>query len=293
MSIDFKKVAEEIIKEKPYACTWEGCIKRFKKHQKLKAHICMVHKGVKPYPCDSEGCGKSFQTPSKLRKHQLVHSDSKRYACGDPGCDIFFSKWSLLQKHNKLFHKSAPCSICGKVVLKSNLKSHIKIHDNNRPVVPCTYEGCTKMYSTERTLATHVKTVHEKAPDAPKFKCEYEGCGMGFEFKHVLEKHVQRKHVNPQPRKKRSDAIESTILDDLFGFTENEAIEKLPFACSFPDCEQRYSKERHLRKHLKSSAHQSSKLTGTDFLRSMDEIENQTIRNMIELNIEAHTNGNL
>lgn len=66
--------ADEIIKRKPYACTWEGCLKRFAKHQKLKAHVCMVHEGRKPYPCTHDGCEMSFQTPSKLRKHQLVHS---------------------------------------------------------------------------------------------------------------------------------------------------------------------------------------------------------------------------
>ncbi|KAF9357839.1 hypothetical protein BGX26_002998 [Mortierella sp. AD094] len=235
-TIDLRKVAEEIIKEKPYACSWDGCIKRFTKHQKLKAHICMVHEGRKPYPCTHEDCSMSFQTPSKLRKHQLVHS-------GMSACLIIEFHMFKIQNLYLI---------------------------------------------TERTLATHIKTVHEKKVETPKFKCEYEGCGIGFDFKHVLEKHVQRKHLNPQPKKKRSDAIESTVLDDLLGFTDDDAVKKLPYACSFPSCEMRYSKERLLRKHLKSSAHRTGEITGTEFLHSMDEVENQTIRHMIELNLETH-----
>lgn len=80
---DLQKVADEIVKERPYACTWEGCTKRFNKHQKLKAHVCMVHEGRRPYPCTHEDCEMSFQTPSKLRKHQLVHS-------GRSTCNFFF-----------------------------------------------------------------------------------------------------------------------------------------------------------------------------------------------------------
>ncbi|KAF9112428.1 hypothetical protein BGX27_003393 [Mortierella sp. AM989] len=224
-TIDLQKIAEEIIKEKPYACTWEGCIKRFTKHQKLKAHICMIHEGRKPYPCTHEGCEMSFQTPSKLRKHQLIHSGT----------------------------------------------------------------SSSRKIEAARTLATHIKTVHEKISDAPRFKCEYEGCGIGFEFKHVLMKHIQRKHENPQPRKKRCDAIEYSVLDDLLGFTDSDAAKKLPFACTFPGCEMRYSKERLLRKHMKSSAHRTGRITGTDFLRTMDEVESQTIQHLIELNLQAHS----
>ncbi|KAF9354918.1 hypothetical protein BGX34_010760 [Mortierella sp. NVP85] len=282
-----QRISDEIAKVKMYACTWEGCFKRFNKHKKLKAHVCMDHEGRKPYPCTHEGCVMSFSTPSKLRKHQLVHSDALRYKCPQPGCDGSFAKWSLLQKHNMIHHKCIPCSICKKSVLKRNMNAHIKTHDASRPVVPCKHAGCTKVFSTEWTLATHVKAVHEKPAGEPKFKCEYEGCDKGFEFKHVLERHVARIHVNPEPRKKRSDAIESSgILDDLVGFTEEDANNKLPFACTIPGCERRYKTERMLKRHLNSRQHQTGKITGPDMILSMDDFENQAIRDLIIMNLE-------
>ncbi|KAF9952302.1 hypothetical protein BGZ65_005368, partial [Modicella reniformis] len=281
-----QRIADVVAKEKVFACTWDGCYKRFKKHKKLKAHICMDHEGRKPYPCTHEGCVMSFQTPSKLRNHQLGHSDALRYRCGAPGCDIGFTKWSLLQKHNKTCHKTIPCSTCGKMTLKRNMNAHIKIHDTSRPVLACKREGCTKVFSTDWTLGTHIKTIHEKSTEEPKFKCEYEGCGKGFAFKHVLERHVARIHVNPVPRKKREDAIESGIIDDLVGFTEEAAMVKLPYACTISGCERRYRSENMLRRHLNSRAHRTGNMTGLDVIQSMNEFENQAIRDMIIMNLE-------
>ncbi|KAI7820618.1 hypothetical protein BC939DRAFT_530440 [Gamsiella multidivaricata] len=284
-----QRLADQIEKEKPYVCTWEGCFKRFKKHRKLKTHVCMVHEGCKPYPCTYEGCEMSFQTPSKLQKHQLGHSDVLRYACGYPGCGSYFTKWSLLQKHTKLCHKSIPCSVCGKMVPKSNMKAHVKTHDASRPVVPCTYEGCTKVYSTEYTLATHIKSMHNKDPDAPKFKCEYDGCNVGYEYKHVLERHIQRVHLGPKiPRKKRSDAIISSgPLDDLLGFTQTDVVDKLPYACNILGCERRYTTERLLRRHLRSQEHRTGDTTGAEAIQSMEEAENQAIRDIIDMSLEG------
>ncbi|KAF8940958.1 hypothetical protein BGZ58_003690 [Dissophora ornata] len=247
----------------------------------------MAHEGRKPYPCTHEGCDKSFQTPSKLRKHQLVHSDALRYGCGYPGCETYYSKWSLLQKHAKACHKSMACSVCGKMVLRNNMNAHIKIHDSTRPVVPCTYDECTKVFSTERTLATHIETVHLKSPSAPKFKCDRDGCDKGFGFKHVLERHVRQVHLTPNyPRKKRSDAIESSgVLDDMLGFTEEDAEVKMPFACPVSDCERRFISERMMKRHLNGKEHRTGDVTGADAIKSMEDAENWAIRDMIEMHL--------
>ncbi|CAO3564568.1 unnamed protein product [Mortierella alpina] len=281
-----RRIAEEITKERPYACTWEGCLKRFTKHQKLKAHVCMVHEGRKPYPCTHEGCIMSFQSPSKLRKHHLVHSDVNRYGCGVPGCETFFSKWSLLQKHNKTCHKSAPCPVCRKTVLNKTLRAHMKIHDTSRPQVICTAEGCSKVFSTERTLAAHVKTAHPAPECAPDFKCEYPGCGKTFSYKHVMERHQKRIHEEPKPRKKRRDAIEGTFMDAIVGFTADDTEAILPFACVVPGCTRRYTTEKLLQRHLTSQAHEIGDITGMDAKQSMAEAENQSIRDMIDLHIQ-------
>ncbi|KAG0368825.1 hypothetical protein BGZ54_001079 [Gamsiella multidivaricata] len=222
-----QRLADQIEKEKPYVCTWEGCFKRFKKHRKLKTHVCMVHEGCKPYPCTYEGCEMSFQTPSKLQKHQLGHS----------GMSSSESTSS----------------------------------------------------SSEYTLATHIKSMHNKDPDAPKFKCEYDGCNVGYEYKHVLERHIQRVHLGPKiPRKKRSDAIISSgPLDDLLGFTQTDVVDKLPYACNILGCERRYTTERLLRRHLRSQEHRTGDTTGAEAIQSMEEAENQAIRDIIDMSLEG------
>ncbi|KAG0380895.1 hypothetical protein BGX24_003369 [Mortierella sp. AD032] len=287
------RLAEEIMLLRPYACTWEGCTKRFAKHQKLKAHVCMVHEGRKPYPCTADGCDRSFQTPSKLRKHALSHSESKRYACAYPGCGEYFTKWSLLQKHTKINHKTTQCGTCGKDVLKRNLSAHTKIHDISRSEVPCTVEGCQKVFSTERTLATHIKVSHPDDSGPPQFKCEYKDCGQSFSFKHVLERHIRNTHTNPKAtRKQRSDALELDAIDILAGFDDEDEMIKMPFACQVPGCNRRYTTEALLKRHLKSRAHRnekggSGKVVGLAVLQAMEQEENLAIQDMIALHLDS------
>ncbi|KAG0280863.1 hypothetical protein BGZ95_008290 [Linnemannia exigua] len=287
------RLAEEIMLLRPYPCTWKGCTKRFKKHQKLKAHICMVHEGRKPYPCTADGCDKSFQTPSKLRKHALSHSESKRYACAYHGCGEYFTKWSLLQKHTKIDHKTTQCETCGKGVLKRNLNAHMKIHNISRPEVPCTLEGCQKVFSTERTLAAHMKVSHPDASGPPQFRCEYKDCGQSFTFKHVLERHIRNIHANPKAtRKRRSDALEFDAIDTLTGFNDEDEMKKMPFACRVPGCNRRFTTEVLLKRHLKSRAHRkekdnSGKLTGLAVLQAMEQEENRAIQDMIALHLDS------
>ncbi|KAK3845203.1 MAG: hypothetical protein J3R72DRAFT_364837 [Linnemannia gamsii] len=287
------RLAEEIMLLRPYACTWEGCTKRFAKHQKLKAHVCMVHEGRKPYPCIADGCDRSFQTPSKLRKHALSHSESKRYACAYPGCGEYFTKWSLLQKHTKINHKTTQCGTCGKDVLKRNLSAHTKIHDISRSEVPCTIEGCQKVFSTERTLATHIKVSHPDDSGPPQFKCEYKDCGQSFTFKHVLERHIRNTHTNPKAtRKQRSDALEVDAIDILAGFDDEDEMIKMPFTCQVPGCNRRYTTEALLKRHLKSRAHRnekgdSGKVVGLAVLQAMEQEENLAIQDMIALHLDS------
>ncbi|KAF9958874.1 hypothetical protein BGZ72_010768 [Mortierella alpina] len=166
-----RRIAEEITKEKPYACTWEGCVKRFTKHQKLKAHVCMVHEGRKPYPCTHEGCAMSFQTPSKLRKHHLVHSvlnktlrahmkmhDASRpqVTCTAEGCTKVFSTGRTLAAHVKLAHQSPECA----------------------PNFKCEYTGCGKAFSYKHVLERHRKRIHEASTPRKKRRDAIEGTFM-------------------------------------------------------------------------------------------------------------------
>ncbi|KAF9152913.1 hypothetical protein BG015_004496 [Linnemannia schmuckeri] len=192
--------------------------------------------------------------------------------------------------HTKINHKTTQCNICGKAILKRNLSAHMKIHDASRPEVPCTVEGCQKVFSTERTLATHIKTSHPSSSGTPQFKCEYEDCGQAFSFKHVLERHIRNRHTNPQTkRKKRNDALEFDVIDALAGFDDEDEAAKLPFACQVPGsgCNRRFTTEALLKRHLKSRMHMSGEVTGLAVLRAMEQDENRTIQDMIALHLDA------
>ncbi|KAF9133422.1 hypothetical protein BGX30_012294 [Mortierella sp. GBA39] len=201
---------------------------------------------------------------------------------------LYFTKWSLLQKHTKINHKMTQCDTCGKAVLKRNLSAHTKIHDTSRPEVPCTAEGCQKVFSTERSLATHMKASHPSG--LPQFKCEYDDCGQAFSFKHVLERHIRNRHTNPKTkRKKRSDALEFDVIDALAGFDDEDEVTKMPFACQVPgsDCNRRFTTEALLKRHLKSRAHLTGEVTGLEMLRAMEQDENRTIQDIIALHLDA------
>ncbi|KAG0299164.1 Strongly-conserved Zn-finger binding protein (TFIIIA) [Dissophora globulifera] len=250
-----QRVAGQLEKEKPHMCTWEGCTQRFSQRKKLRAHICVAHEGRKPYPY------------------------ALRYCCGIPGCGKFFSKWSMLQKHTKECHKSMPCAACGKMILKRNLNAHMKIHDASR---------------LERTLATHLQKAHDTSSDSPPtFTCEYEGCGMGFQYKHVLKRHIDRVHEKPKQRKKVSDEVDfEDVLDDMFGFAEADISIRTPFACPIPGCERRFTSERLMKRHLQGQEHRSGKVTGADIVQSLEDDENQAIRDMIDMHLGRNSGSN-
>ncbi|KAF9323313.1 hypothetical protein BG006_001584 [Podila minutissima] len=249
--------------------------------------------GTKPYPCTQEGCEKSFPTPSKLRKHQMTHSDALRYGCGIEGCDSYFTKWSQLQKHNKDTHKTIPCTLCDKKVLKRNMAAHLKTHDDSRAQVHCKHDGCSKVFSTERTLAAHVQSAHMEN-DSQELVCNYDGCCMAFCYKHVLQRHVQNVHINsPKPRKRRKDALpQPSLVDSILGFSQTVLERVKPFACPLQGCSRRFNSQRLLRRHLKSKVHAADGIEDVEGVvaaatpvLSQEAIENQAICDLIELNL--------
>ncbi|GAA5933068.1 hypothetical protein JCM3775_005304 [Rhodotorula graminis] len=130
--------------DKPFACSEDGCDKRFWTAQHLKGHVDGVHLGrtdaaktydcshcgrvfrkhrllnehltvahgvpaVKPLACPHPDCGKTFQQKHHLKSHEKTH-DLSRYACLHPDCaskpfaERQFGVWSALQKHTKAAH---------------------------------------------------------------------------------------------------------------------------------------------------------------------------------------------
>merc|ERR1712083_89707 len=61
-------------RQKRFACTHPGCLKRFMQSSDMKRHVKHVHTKDRPFSCKIAGCGKSFKEASKLKRHKRTHA---------------------------------------------------------------------------------------------------------------------------------------------------------------------------------------------------------------------------
>ncbi|XP_055374529.1 gastrula zinc finger protein xFG20-1-like [Condylostylus longicornis] len=143
------------IKNRPFACTFEHCEKRFVNEIALKSHA-IRHTSPRQYKCETcnksfiyqhrleehikiyhvngrifkcETCEKRFFDKHTLERHQVVHSAEKPFICDE--CPAKFSRERSLQWHKKSHTgiKDYICKICGKkYALYNGIYSHMKVH---------------------------------------------------------------------------------------------------------------------------------------------------------------------
>jgi general transcription factor IIIA len=192
---------KELHQDKPFACSWEGCDKRFAKRDQLKRHA-VTHTSDKPHACTFEGCELRFKYPSALKKHMETHAEQH---CGFEGCNATFMGAKELRQHIKDEHPRKrsdavarfPCTICEKKFkTKQHLQTHIKIHDPDREMFKC--HLCDKDFTTTANLGVHLRTAHQiikrkegEEEDSLSVIIQHQctTCNKTFKHKHLLVRH--------------------------------------------------------------------------------------------------------
>jgi uncharacterized Zn-finger protein len=254
------------------------CSRKYKSKDNLKRHQkkCQIYKAEerddfekdsnpivespkkKQHKCTE--CEKTFYSASNLNRHKTTHLP-KEYLC--PQCPQVFTKWSLLQKHRKQIHKFE-CKIC-RMVLNSqdNLKRHLRIHDQNRPLYEC--EICLRIFKSANSKRVHVMTVH--LGERP-YECS---CGKTFGHKHLLQRHKTNVHkdvdkavVNDHGLQLENNAseVKNEILQDtesndftkmLTGYDYKRQSISRPIGCYFGGCPLKFTRIYDLERHIESA----------------------------------------
>jgi len=237
--------------EKPFKCYVQDCNQSFTQDYLLRSHVT-IHTGKKSYPCEHPECTKSFSSSTKLRDHGRVHSEQKRWRCALQGCTQDFQKYHQLCKHLRQDHKPT-CEMCNQKVKDfKQLRLHMKTHDPNRLLFPCSWEGCDKYYSSIKSLSVHTKATHK---NIRPFVCVVPGCEMTFAYKNVLTNHVKFIHEQTRPLKihKLNDEVkinkQVTDIEHLTGYDYERGRN---IKCTIENCKYLFKRNYDLERHLKS-----------------------------------------
>ncbi|XP_058121330.1 zinc finger protein weckle-like [Anopheles ziemanni] len=127
------------------------CDKKFRRAINVKAHVRLVHDGIKPFIC--EECGRAFGSKGALKEHYVVHSDDRPFKC--PHCPMTFKNQSRLKTHEDVHNETHYiCPYCGlQLKTKRTLNMHMLVHSDQKNH-RCQY--CGKEYKRSKALKTHL-----------------------------------------------------------------------------------------------------------------------------------------
>uniref|UniRef100_A0A8C6TTU3 C2H2-type domain-containing protein n=1 Tax=Neogobius melanostomus TaxID=47308 RepID=A0A8C6TTU3_9GOBI len=229
--------AEEGALSKPlHVCS--VCGQGFKTMTVLKYHM-FIHSGVRPFSCSV--CGRRFRQQGDVRRHMMLHDGVKPFVCRV--CDRGFARRNALRLHLRTH-------IAGGVVDEALLEEAPEGAKRDlSPVIICDScgQGFMRSLHFQRHLST-CKELNQRSQDRP-FSCSF--CAEPFTERQELIDHV----LTHKDGEYVSCAIcnKSLRRGDLKAHLALHAGEKR-HVC--PICGKGFSRNTHLRGHLRTHAKQ-------------------------------------
>ena len=183
------KIHEKGHIEKKFKCTF--CIYKSERKDALVSH---VRRHTKEMPFDCKRCNKSFKQRTTLSLHMRYHNGERPYQC--PYCIWFkrFTQSTHLLTHKRSIHlfekgrKTFVCVICNKTLnSKQALNTHMVIH-SDKSAFKC--ELCPKSFKLKQHFKIHFTTQHTLSDE--EFKCKM--CSKVLTQARTLAKHIKEVH---------------------------------------------------------------------------------------------------
>lgn len=251
------------------------CYLKFSKKTEYNRHMRLAHniswKRRKPL-LDTEGfcdiCWFSSRSMNDLRRHMKQHLTPKercsicqkpirdltkhmdtfhasRFAC--TLCDSTFKTKSNLKNHVKIHDEPTECPICHKFL--PNMTRHIKWHSRPKPKPFCCLQ-CGKVCYSKQSVEDHVHRVHEKMPLGKSYTCSV--CHLNFIRNIDLRRHSFIHYTGKIFSCDFPDCNE--MFKKAFKLHAHMMVHTTPeanFQCNF--CDRKYLRKTALHKHQKQS----------------------------------------
>ena len=168
--------------------------------------------------------------------------------CKCPDCDFVPQSHDEWLSHRRVHSGKRPfaCNLCdSKFKLKGNRDRHFRQVHHKSDSVTCSWSGCDKTFTCERSMQKHVAAIHQQT----MISCPVAGCTFASGWREGVKKHVRAIHAKEKPFTCSASGChftsswsESLRLHMVAAHTKEK-----PFACS---CGYVTSRRAHLKVHV-------------------------------------------
>lgn len=211
---------------------------------KESTHHERRHTGEMPFHCKQ--CNNKFKHKSSLNLHMRYHNGERTHQC--PFCTKIFTQSTHLLTHKRAIHlsekerKTFDCVVCSKTLKsKQALETHMVVHSDQR-AFKC--DLCPKSFKLKQHFKIHILTQHTYSDE--EFKCKM--CSKVLTQARTLANHV--KEVHEKASMHQCDICDYNAARKSTIKIHTDAVHSdVKFTC--PKCAKKIAYKSHLTKHKK------------------------------------------